>query len=236
MSNPFDSSQIWRVKEDFYTCFTLNQSKNKNDVLKVVNIQDVYAEERVLMDKYGSEEYERMKLPIGFLSPIVRLYSSNFAPDYFSHGVFSFCSKRLRDVLAQSPDVIDYVPIELRTKSAKAIAQDYHWMRIIAFQPGLDLQRSRYDTFEFCDPETETVDSMIQGIEKLVLEEGFQPKTEFFNLAERTLCWLALDSLADRVLRANCTGFEFRHLESPESNLSNAPITIRTKCGFRQRE
>ncbi len=81
-------------------------------------------------------------------------------------------------------------------------------MRAIAVQPGMGLQRSCYDV----DPEDnppQQEDLIIRGIEKLVLQEGFQPKTEVFYLAEPTLCLLAQDSLAARVLQADCTGLEF---------------------------
>ena len=168
------------------------------------------------------------------MRPIVVFPSSGFAPDYFSLGIFYFCSERLRDALAQPPDVIDYSPIDLYCTGAKALAQNYQRMRVIAVQPGMDLQRSQYDTFDWGDPDVGESDVAIHGIDKLILQEGFKPKTEILYLAEPTLCLLAQDSLAGRVLRANCTGLEFRHLDTPRFT-SGRTVTVRTKWGIAQR-
>ncbi len=206
-------------------------AKNKN--IGVRNYRFISEERQLLTIKIGHKGYNVTPLPSEFPEPIVQFPSSGFAPDYFFVGVISFCSERLRDALAQPPDVIDYSPIDFRCTGAKAIAQNYQRMRVIAVQPGMDLQRSRYDV----DPEDNVPpqeDLVIRRIEKLVLQEGFQPKTEIFYLAEPPLCLLAQDSLAARVLQANCTGLEFQHLDTPDWTVGRT-ITVRTKRGIAQR-
>jgi hypothetical protein len=234
MSNRPDPHQIWRVKDDANIIFTLSNMMAKNKEIGIENYKELTKEKRALIQDIGSASYEATPLPIEFLRPIVQFPSSGLAPDYFSMGIFFFCSERLREALAQPPDVIDYAPIEFRCTGAKAIAQNYQRMRILAVQPGMDLQRSRYDTFDWGDFETGEGDVRIHWIDKLVLQEGFQPKTEIFSLAEKTLCLLAQDPLAGRVLRANCTGLEFQHLDTPDFT-SGRTITVRTKWGTRQR-
>ena len=68
-------------------------------------------------------------------------------------------------------------------------------------------------------------------IDKLVLQEGFYPRTEILRVAEHTLDVLATDALAERVLKAGCTGLDFRHLETPDFT-SGIQVTIRTKSGI----
>lgn len=227
-----EPDQIWRMEDDAKTNYTLDKMCEENQDIGVRNFDDIYKAERTFRrDGVG---FEKIPLPSGFVKPIVVFPSSGFAPDYFSLGVFFFCSERLRDALAQPPEVIDCSPIEFRCTGAKAIAQNYQRMRVIAMQPGMDLHRSEYDTFDWGDPEMGVSAVAIHGIDKLVLQEGFQPKTEVFYLTESTLCLLAQDSLAGRVLRANCTGIEFRHLDTLWLT-SGRTITVRTKWGTRQR-
>ncbi|MEJ1976449.1 MAG: DUF1629 domain-containing protein [Acetobacteraceae bacterium] len=211
--------------------------REENDRFSIENRKEVRDKEKTLRDQIGTIAYKTTRLPSEFPQTIVSFPSSGFAPDYFSFGTYDFCSERLRDALAQPPDVIDYTPIDLRCDGAKALAQNYQRARIIAVQPGLDLQRSRYDTFEWGDPESGKRGVSITSVDKLVLQEGFKPQTEIFYLAEVPLCLLALDALAGRVLKANCTGLEFRHLDTPDFTNGSGPITVRRPevGGTRQR-
>ncbi len=232
MSNRPDPNQIWRVMDDAKISFTLDNMISRNKSIGIKNIGELYEKESVLRNVIGVNAYNTNHLPSGFVQPVVSFPSSGFAPDYFSIGLFDFCSERLREALAQPPDVIDYSPIDFRCTGAKAIAQNYQRMRVIAVQPGMDLQRSCYD--RDAQGDNPPPDRVFGGIDKLVLQEGFQPKTEIFYLAEPTLYLFAVDRLAARVLEAGCTGLEFQHLDTPRFT-SGRTVTIRTKRGITQR-
>ncbi len=184
MSNRPDPNQIWRVEDDVKSSYILDKMREKNPEIGVKNYDVLYGAQRDLRER--DADFETNPLSPEFPKPIVNFPPSGLAPDYFSLGVFFFCSERLRDALAQPPDVIDYSPIEFRCTGAKALAQNYQRMRVLAVQSGMDLQQSQYDTFDWGDPETGISIVAIHWIDKLVLQEGFQPKTEIFYLAEST--------------------------------------------------
>ncbi len=74
----------------------------------------------------------------------------------------------------------------------------------------------------------------IRDIDKIVLRQDFVPQTEIFCMAERVTNVLATDALAARVLKAECKGLVFEHLETPDW-ISGIQVTIRTKQGTRLR-
>ncbi len=239
MHNYIDKNNIWRVEGDVY-----KNNRFGNILLKDKNIgvknweEDGVALQRWIANlrKTGLswESHERMPLPPDFPKLIMNFPSNGFAPDYFTFSSYKFCSLRLRNALAQMPDVIDYTPIDLRCQDAKAVAQDYQRMRVIAQQPAMDMERSLYEADNEVDPDTGKTVRWIRDIEKIVLREDFEPRTEIFCMVEDPLNVLATDALAERVLKAGCTGLEFRHLETPDW-ISGTRITVRTKNGTRQR-
>jgi hypothetical protein len=235
MSPRFDPNHIWRVREDLYTSFTFGNMCVKDETIGIDNEREMDKSYRKIAENFDRSLYHYVRLPPEFPVPIMHFPSSGFAPDYFSFGSVDFCSARLRDALAQPSDVIEYTPIDLRCDGAKAIAQEYQRMRILAVQPTMDMQRSLYESQEWVHPETGETSIWIREIEKLVLQEGFRPRTEIFCIEEHNLPVLATDALAERVLKAGCTGLEFSHLETPDYDL-NVPVTIRTKRGVSLRK
>jgi hypothetical protein len=235
MSPRFDPNQIWRVKEDVYTSFIFGNMCVKDETIGIRNEEEMDKSYREITENIDGSLYDYVRLPPEFPIPIMHFPSSGFAPDYFSFGSVDFCSARLRDALAQPADVIEYTPIDLRCDGAKAIAQEYQRMRILAVQPAMDMQRSLYETAEWVHPETGETSILIRDVEKLVLQEGFWPRTEIFCIEERSLDVFAIDALAERVLKAGCTGLEFSHLETPDYDI-DIPVTIRTKRGVSLRK
>jgi hypothetical protein len=108
--------------------------------------------------------------------------------------------------LSQPPDVIDYTPVDLYCSGAKAIAQAYQRMRVIAVQRAMDMQHSIYETDEFVHLETGEVILSLGDIEKLVLHENFTPRSEILSVAQSLIDVLATDALAERVLKVGRTG------------------------------
>lgn len=239
MHNGVDPSQIWRVREDPYLGGTFGNMLLKNDNLGVENWEEegrAFRSWLIELDQNeaGGGTYETMPLPPGFPKVVMYFPSNGFAPDYFSFGSYKFCSARLRDVLAQPSDVVNYTPIDFRCQGTKALAQDYQRMRVIAVQPAMDMARSLYTADDEVDPASEDAARWVRNIDKIVLREDFVPRTEIFCMAERITDVLATDALAERVLKAGCTGLSFEHLETPDWT-SGIQITVRTKRGTRQR-
>ena len=64
--------------------------------------------------------------------PRLSLTHTDFAPDYFTYDGYAFCSRRLRDALAQPPDVVQFLPADLVAGGEAVRAQDYAMMHILA--------------------------------------------------------------------------------------------------------
>jgi hypothetical protein len=235
MHSEIDHNNIWRVKRDVYVNKIFSSIIIMDDSIGIENDAEMEFAFRGRIIELGGGMYEAMPLPPNFPTVIMHFPSSGFAPDYFTFSSFKFCSARLRDALAQAPDVIEYTPIDFRCRGAKALAQDYQLMRIIAVQPAMDMQRSLYEVEDWGDPISSETNCWVREIDKLVLREDFVPRTEIFCMAERTLDVLATDALAERALKAGCIGLEFRHLETPDDTIGRS-VTIRTKRGVSPRK
>ena len=130
-------------------------------------------------------------------------------PDFFGAGAEMFASRKLRDALAQPPDVVQYVPIELAAGGPSVIAQDFKWMRVLVDHPAMDREQSKYSTLEGDDAPKKSPPKRAMMIEKFVFIPDFRAPCEIFSVQEAMLTWVASDALAERVLRAKCTGIEF---------------------------
>jgi len=153
-------------------------------------------------------------LPEGFISPILSLPPLDFGPDLFSMRGHYFVSRRFRDALAQPSDVVQYWPIELTRASDEARAQDYMLFRILAAQPSMDWERSKYHKHEGRNRRTGEAFISVWMTTRFVPVAGLVPQTEVFRSAEAEGTILVVDSVAERVMRAGCTGIEFRDPET----------------------
>lgn len=84
-------------------------------------------------------------------------------------------------------------------------------MRILARQPAMDLERSECDLEDCVNPITGVPQQVPSFIIRIALLDGLQPRTEIFRVDESSSNVLVTDALAERVLRAGCTGVEFIH-------------------------
>jgi hypothetical protein len=147
------------------------------------------------------------------------LPSRGFAPDYFAFGRYEFCSRRLRDALAQPGNVVQFAPVELVSGGTKAQAQDYRLMRVLARQPAMDLERSQCEVEEFTTLMTNQRVKYASFIERFALPDGLQPHSEIFRIDESPTDILVTDEVAGRVLKAGCTGIEFSHPDDPQKGM-----------------
>jgi hypothetical protein len=75
----------------------------------------------------------------------------------------------------------------------------------------MDLVRSDCVLEEFTHRLTGERMTWPRNIRRFVLLDNLIPQTEIFRIAEIRSRILATDALAERVLRAGCTGLEFSH-------------------------
>ena len=154
------------------------------------------------------------KLPENFVVPMLSLPPLDFEPDLFSMRGNYFASRRFRDALAQPDDVVQYWPVELVRASDEARAQDYMLFRLLAAQPSMDWERSRYYKDEGSNRLTGEKFISVSMVTRFVPLAGLVPRTEVFRSSEAEDTILVVDSVAERVMRAGCTGVRFRDPET----------------------
>jgi hypothetical protein len=150
-----------------------------------------------------------LPFPSDFPAPRLAMPESKFAPDYFVYSSRDFVSRRLRKAFAQPDTVIQYLPVDLTLGGNAARAQDYCWMRILARQPAIDVDRSNCRTEEVVHAITGRTMRFLRDIGQLSLLDDLQPLTEIFSAAESVSYVFCTDALAAPVLAAGCNGIEF---------------------------
>ena len=153
-------------------------------------------------------------IPDGSPRPILSMPPLDFEPDFFNHQNLLFVSRRLREALAQPPDVVQYWPVDLIRASDEAYEQDYMLMRILAWQEAMDKDRSIYTREDIVNRRAGEELVFISYIQSFVPRPDLVPRTEIFRSAESGLTIFVTDALAERVLRAGCDGVSFREPET----------------------
>ena len=129
-------------------------------------------------------------------------------PDFIKLGGFPLVSRRFRDAVGDMPEAVEYVPITLLDSSHAVQAQDYRFLNVTAVQLAFDLKRSYGGKRNMV-----RIGGVTYGPKRLVkcyyLLPGFVPATEIFHERELPSILLATDALAERVMKAGCTGVEF---------------------------
>lgn len=205
----------------------------RDATLGVMNGSELGIREGEIMRATGNWTAVNFALPDDFPRVRIALTQTNFAPDYFGHDGFYFCSRRLRDALAQPKDVIQFLPIDLVAGGDAVRAQDYRRMHILAQQPAMDIARSDCRLKEVTHQVTGKVFTRVDRIDRFVLLDGLEPHTEIFHPEEAGSNILVTDALAARVLAAGCTGLEFQDPAVPWHEMRVE--RIRTTTGIAER-
>jgi len=203
---------LWHMKQTAATGARYDRFLRRDGPIGVLNEDEIRRAQRASYSetlKNGND----IALPPGFPAPQLALPEDGFAPDYFSTGFCAFCSQKLRDVLAQAAHVIQFTPVNLVWGGILAQTQNYTVMRVLAKQPAIDLWLSD------CDVETYTYAESGEHVvrtgfmRRYVLLNDLTPLTEVFRIEESPTYILATDAVAERVVRARCTGIEFFDLQ-----------------------
>lgn len=164
-----------------------------------------------------------------FPRPQLAMPDQALHPDYLAVPPFwKICSRRFREALAQPPETVEYIPVDLVAGSQGAWVKDYALMHVLAWDDVMDLARSDYTPTEGVDPATGQSRPEAAHLWQVALRPDARPRHEVFNL-DRTLGTIFVtDAVAERVLRARCTGAAFYDPTWPA--FSNA-YRIRTADG-----
>jgi hypothetical protein len=207
---------LWQWREDVRSGARFDRLCARDRTLGVRNQMEIADAEAALKIAANWVTVDAHPLPGGFLEPRLALPQTGFAPDYFSCGGCAFASRKLRDVLSQPKEVVQWAPVELVAGGAEARAQAYRWMRVLAFQPAMDMKRSQYEAEQGRDRMTGEPRLRAVWVDRYVLLEGLEARTEVFYVEETYATVLVTDGLAERVMRAGCTGVAFRDPTLPQ--------------------
>ena len=154
------------------------------------------------------------------------------APDFFNINLLIFVSARMREALQLADDFVQYLQLKLVAAGPSAQAQDYRLLRVFPHQPAIDLGRSRYDVGTWIDDEG-IRQEMVLAAESFALRQDLVPRADLFWADEMPARLLATDALAERVMKAGCTGVQFD--DPATTGVLNGMIRIRTADGVAER-
>ncbi len=228
---PWPALWFWESEIKVFTKFIRLLARDPS--LRVTNSSELGIRKSQIRQATNNWTACNFLLPDDFPVARIAMTQADFAPDYFSQGGFDFCSRRLRDALAQPEDVVQFLPIELVAGGEAVRAQDYRRMHILAQQPAMDIARSDCELEKITHRVTGRVFTRVEWIDRFVLLDGFEPRTEMFHPEEAPSRVLSTDALATRVLAASCTGLEFRDPAVPWHGIRVE--RLRTTTGIAER-
>ena len=202
---------VWQLRQDADLGYQLGEALLRNARLGVRNTSELGQAEYALMEMRGDSD---TPWPGDFPLPIVAMPAKSFAPDFWTFGSYYFASRRLREALAQPEDVVEFAPIQWIRSSKAARLQEYRWMRVLARQEALDLDRCDGTVEHRPDPVTGAMVGHFGHISRAALRSDLVPRTGIFRLRESMSKIYVTDEVAERVLRAGCTGICFQHPEN----------------------
>ena len=129
---------FWLLRQDPQTLYRRLTAFEEDASLGMINAKEIEEAHYELLCTRSIKIEGDPLIPAGSPQPIMAL-PADFAPDYFELEDCMFVSQRFRDALAQPADVVQYWPVELTEASEAAWRQDYLMLRILAWQPAMDL-------------------------------------------------------------------------------------------------
>ena len=111
VSDPSEFPPLWMLEEDLRTVAQFNRLIARDDTLGTRNDTEITRRKHEIAT--ASFDVHAFPLPDDFPALQFVMADADFAPDYFSFGPHKFCSRRLRDVLGQPPEVVQFLPVEL---------------------------------------------------------------------------------------------------------------------------
>ena len=212
-------NQFWVMQKDIGTTVAMSRALGGDPTIGVANSGEIVMAEYHLNQThrwFSTTDKVRKPgavwAPPGFPRPFFSLPRKRFAPDFFTFGSYWLASRRLRDALALPEHVVQYWPVELLAGTVEAEAQDYRWVRVLLTQHVMDWARSVCRMTSITNVVTGRRSLSPRSVTRFAVRPGLCPVAELLRAVE---VWgygaLATDALAERVLRAGCTGVAFQH-------------------------
>ncbi len=208
-------NSVWIFRSDVWVVEKLGRFLLRDEKVGLKNWTELERAAFNVRKLAGGIPIDDMMLPGDFPLSQIALPDKGFAPDYFNLSGYKFASARLREVLAQPEGIVQFVPIDLISGGEMVRTQDYKLMRVIAQQKAMDLERSTYTRRTRVDPRTGEQICYASSIDQIVLLKDLRPNSDIFRIAESLVDIMVTDRLAERLLRAGCTGMEFTNPEDP---------------------
>ncbi len=160
-------------------------------------------------------------------TPLVQLTMTleEFVPDCFDRDGFVFVSKKMRDAIAQPPNVIEYFDLDPARLVASARAMDYKMMHVFAAEDAIDMTKSEYRMVKYGDRDA------LPMFNATAIREHFIPRNDIFLDRTYPSVEFCTDALAMRVLKAGCTGIRF---VDPMHCMGLRPMRFRTLRGIEE--
>ena len=200
---------LWFLGSDPDLSWDFDQMLLNDEALGMSNHREVAIAKAELRDATNSLISDDVPLPDGFPAPQLVLSASGFSPDFFEFAGDCFCSRRFREALAQPEHVVQFTPVDILAGGEEVRAQDYRMLRVLARQKAMDLDRSDCDLEDWVNRLTGVPQRVPSFINRFVLLDDLQPRTEIFRVDESSSYVLVADAVAERVLRAGCSGMQF---------------------------
>ena len=206
--------RFWLMREDAYAADYLSGAIWVDSENRIVNSKEL---QHALFELFHTRSVKitgDVRLPEGFLRPMLSLPPVDFAPDYFTMESEVFVSRRFREALAQPDDVVQYWPVDIVRASDEAREQDYKFFRVLAWQEAMDWEHSVYTKSDLHNRRTGEKFVSIRNVKRFVPRADLMPRSEIFRSAESSIFVLVADGLAERVMRAGCEGVSFNEPET----------------------
>lgn len=203
------SHTYWSLEQDVVFDAIYDKFLEVHDTYGALNWQDISDAERDFHQSVCPMSSIFLPLPSDFPVPRIAFPEEGYSPDFLKIGSLWLASQRLRDSLAQPATVIEFRKVEMVTNAAAVHQQNYRWMRVLAHQPAIDVERSDCDVDDTTNPKTGRMFRSLRFINRIALMENLRPQSEIFRADESPTNVFCTDALAQRVLAAGCTGMEF---------------------------
>jgi hypothetical protein len=194
-------TRIWRFGGEFATSLRLA-------------LPDADGTEPISVTHYvRNDEIKKTNLAVAGLyklnhpSPSAELVLNrqDFDVDYFQWGFARFVSARMRKAMGLKRSTARFYEIDDSQSAPVPRSMNYRMMDPVASEDVSDLERSVYKMYEFMPGMP-----LVPNLTKIAFRADASPKRELFFDRFFATDLFCTDALAVRILKAGCTGLEFR--------------------------
>jgi hypothetical protein len=207
---PLTNQELWLVRYEPRAHSRISWHLARSGKPDAPNGKEVRDAERVARIASGVVAFSGNPLPIEVPPLQLVMPDTGAPPDYFGVGGWKFCSRRFREALAQPEHVVQFAPVDFIGGTARARAQEYRRMRVLACQSVMDMERSEYQPVDDTLAAPGLPAPRALYVMRYALLENLRPQTGIFRIDRTPGDLMVTDTVARQMLIAGCTGVEFR--------------------------